>query len=129
MPTLYIAVYKPRYGNHFRWALYLKSESPKVFEVIGEHPQFQRNVVEMNAEDIEGHVANVMVGEVNDGDVPALESIVQGQNSDNDTVLWDCQDYVLEVMENLAGEYVIDGDDECYAKGRREAMMKYHGFM
>ena len=46
---------------------------------------------------------------------------------DNTTVEWNCQDYVLEPLEELCEECVLDEDDEDYEKGIRKAKRKYFG--
>jgi hypothetical protein len=38
---------------------------------------------------------------------------------DNETTEWDCQDYVLEILDNLEEEFVLDSDDEDYIDARQ----------
>lgn len=37
---------------------------------------------------------------------------------------WDCQDYVLEILDNLEEEFVLDRDDEDYIEARQILMDK-----
>lgn len=127
MSKLYIAVYKPHTGNYFHWALYLKGKPSKVFEVTGEHPRFQRNVIETKPESTGRHIENIRIGEVNDTDMRQFLTIMSAQNIDNVTTGWDCQDYVLEAMDTLVEECVIDDEDESFVKGKKKAMKKYYG--
>lgn len=43
---------------------------------------------------------------------------------DNETVEWDCQDYVLEVLKKLEDEFVLDGEDEEYCEARKDLKKK-----
>lgn len=127
MPQVYIAVYRPRNGNYHHWALYVKSTPSRIFEVTGSHPDFMRNVVESKPESTNRHVESIEVGDVSEGDMCEFNSIMRRVEVDNDTVDWNCQDYVLEALEALAEECVLDEDDENYGKGIRKAKRKYFG--
>ena len=37
---------------------------------------------------------------------------------DNETVEWDCQGYVLDILDNLADEFILDPGDEDYRDSR-----------
>lgn len=127
MPKLYIAIYRPRTGNYYHWALYLKSMPPKIFEVTGSHPEFAQNVVKSKPESTNRHVESIGVGDINDGDVPEFYSIMSKVEVDNDTLDLNCQDYVLEALEELAEECVLDEDDREYKTGMRKAKRDYYG--
>lgn len=43
---------------------------------------------------------------------------------DNETSEWDCQDYVLEILDRLQEDYVLDEDDEDYQEARKELWSK-----
>lgn len=73
------------------------------------------------------HVESIGVGDVNDGDVPEFYSIMSKVEVDNDTLDWNCQDYVLEALEELAEECVLDEDDREYKTGMRKAKRDYYG--
>ncbi|KXG52958.1 uncharacterized protein PGRI_000080 [Penicillium griseofulvum] len=97
-PKLYVVFYRPRYGNYHHWALYVDDEDvPMIFEVIGQHPNFMRNVVKAKAEKSKSFLGKEYVG----------------------TVEWDCQDYVLEILDKLEDEFVLEEDDEDYREARR----------
>ncbi|KAM0714519.1 hypothetical protein Q7P37_009815 [Cladosporium fusiforme] len=127
MPKVYIAVYRPRDGNYYHWALYVKSTPSKIFEVTGSHPNFERNIVQAKPESTNRHVENIEVGDVSEGDMSEFYSIMRRVEVDNETVDWNCQDYVVEALEALVEECVIDEDDEDYKKGIRKAKKKYYG--
>lgn len=127
MPKVYIAIYKPRSGNYYHWALYVKSKPPRIFEVTGSHPDFERNIVESKPESTNRHVESIEVGDVNEGDMKEFRTIMNKVEVDNDTVDWNCQDFVLESLDALTEECVLDEDEEDYKKGVRRAKRKYYG--
>lgn len=45
---------------------------------------------------------------------------------DNETVEWDCQDYVLDILDNLEEEFILDCDDEDY-RAAREILREKRG--
>ena len=46
---------------------------------------------------------------------------------DNETALWNCQDYVIEAINGLYDECIIDEEDEDYKKGKKSAMDSHYG--
>lgn len=128
MPKLYIAMYKPAFGNYEHWALYLDDDGDStVFEVTGEHGSFTRNSLSTDPESSRRHKRNILVGTLNKQDVPDLFKTMDSVEIDNETTDWNCQDYVLEALQKLAEECIIDEDDEDYKRGTEEAKEKYFG--
>lgn len=128
MAQLYIAMYKPRYGNYEHWALYLDDDGEStIFEVIGDHGTFTRNHLSVNPESSRRHKRNIMVGVINKQDIPQLFQIMESVEIDNETTEWNCQDYVLEALDVLCDECVVDEDDKTYKKGIKKAKEKYYG--
>ena len=104
-PKLYVVFYRPRYGNYQHWALYVDDEDvPMIFEVIGQHPNFKRNVVKAKAEKSKSFLGK--------------ENVASTILVDNETVEWDCQDYVLEILDKLEDDFVLEEDDEDYREAR-----------
>ena len=91
MPKIYIAVYRPRSGNYYHWAIYVKGTPPRVLEVTGSHPNFTRNSIEAKPESTDRHVESIKVGDVNEGDVREFYSImgrVEVENGIARTTYW-----------------------------------------
>ncbi|KAI9744121.1 MAG: hypothetical protein M1818_002273 [Claussenomyces sp. TS43310] len=122
---LYIAMYRPRYGNYEHWALILDADDYQTtFEVTGEHGTFERNVLSNNPEQ---PLRRIQVGTINQRDLPELFKIIQGVEVDNETSEWNCQDYVLEALEKLVDECIVDEDDEDLKKGMKKAKDDHFG--
>ena len=125
---LYVAMYKPVEGNYEHWALYLQNgEEDVVYQVIGEWPHFKYNVKETKPENTLLHRRSIFMCEVNDRDIPELKEHVADYPIDNEVESWNCQDYVVEVLQKLEEECVVDGDDRDYKKAMKELVGKHYG--
>ena len=128
MPNLSVAMYKPAEGNHLHWALYLEDASRhSIYEVLGEHPHFKPNVITgKKPNHTVRHQRSIFLYEINSTDLLGFEEVIARVKPQNDVVHWNCQDYVIEVLEYLEEECIIDGEDESYAKAKKE-VEKYFG--
>lgn len=107
-PKLYVVFYRPRYGNYQHWALYLESETENIiFEVIGQHPNFQRNAVSAVPENSRSFISKLYVGVIGKNDVQGVRDAAKTVKVDNETMDWDCQDYVLEILDKLEAEFIL----------------------
>ncbi|KAE8382904.1 hypothetical protein BDV26DRAFT_211224 [Aspergillus bertholletiae] len=129
-PKLYVVFYRPRYGNYQHWALYVDEESNgTIFEVTGQHPSFQRNVVHARPDSSKSYLDKLYIGTLSPDDLKHVAKAAEETGVDNDTLEWDCQDYVLEMLDKLEEEFILESDDEDYRvareklKGRRGAML------
>ncbi|KAE8386928.1 hypothetical protein BDV23DRAFT_175057 [Aspergillus alliaceus] len=120
-PTLYVVFYRPRYGNYQHWALYIDEESDgTIFEVTGQHPNFQRNVVHARPDSSKSYLDKLYVGMLRPDDLKHVAKAAEETDVDNETLEWDCQDYVLEVLDKLEEEFILESDDEDYQAAREE---------
>lgn len=99
--------------------LYLEDKNePLIFEVTGEHPKFERNVVKARPENSRSFLQKIYIGLIRNADVEIVKQTAETVPMDNETVEWDCQDYVLEILDNLEDEFILDHDDEDYCDVR-----------
>lgn len=121
-PELYVAIWKPLYGGNYQhWALYIDdAEGPLIIEVVGEHPNFEPSTSRFRAEDFPDRslLTKQYLGVISKDDIPSICEIVSTVSVDNETVQWDCQDYVLEMLDALEEEYILDRDEEEYRDAR-----------
>ncbi|PWY85024.1 hypothetical protein BO70DRAFT_352130 [Aspergillus heteromorphus CBS 117.55] len=119
LPFLSVAIYHPRYGNFQHWALHLHSSSEDLlFEVDGEHPTFQKVVSHAIPSESPTFIKSVFVGHIGHPDIPTVKDVVNATAVDNETLEWDCQDYVLEILEGCEREAVLDDEDADYVEAR-----------
>ncbi|KFY44761.1 hypothetical protein V494_01331 [Pseudogymnoascus sp. VKM F-4513 (FW-928)] len=130
MPRLFIAMYEAGTGNYEHWALCVDGDgdnAPTIFEVSGEHGTFAKSAVQDEPESRLLHKRNIAVGEVNERDMPELLKVTDDAKVDNETTEWNCQDYVIEILETLYEECIIDEDDEEFKRGMKKVKDKYFG--
>jgi len=126
MARLYVAMYKPIEGNYEHWVLYLENGAEHtIYEVTGEHPSFSKNVTSGRPTSTNRHKRSIFVATVNSSDLPVLREVISGMQPDNSTVHWNCQDYVLEILEKLEEECVIDEEDDEYVTAKRNVKRHY----
>ena len=99
-PKLYVVLYRPRYGNYQHWALYLQTDSDNlIFEVTGSHPNFIYNAVKADPTRSRTFVKVVFMDTVSSDNIATVQNVARTTKIDNETVEWDCQEYVLDVLE------------------------------
>ncbi|KAI1971591.1 hypothetical protein LOZ53_004460 [Ophidiomyces ophidiicola] len=104
-PKLYVVFYRPRYGNYQHWALYLDADDQDV-------------IFEVN------FVGKVFVAVISKNDIPRVHDIVNITPVDNETVEWDCQEYVLDILDKLEDDFILEEEDEEYREPREELKEK-----
>ena len=72
------------------------------------------------------HQRSIFFYEINGTDLPDFEEVIARLKRQNDVVHWNCQDYVIEVLESLEEECIIDGEDKLYVKAKKE-VERYFG--
>lgn len=118
-PYLAVAIHRPRYGNFQHWALHLHTAtSSTIYEVDGEHPHFQKVTSAGHPRDSETFIHSIFVSEVGEPDIATIDAIVDAARVDNETLEWDCQEYVLEILEACEEEGVLDERDGEYWEAR-----------
>lgn len=109
---LYVVMYRPTSGNYEHWALYLDNNGEHTtYEVTDEHPNFKKNQTETRPQNSNRYLRSYKVGTINADDISAFRDEVTKAKVDNETVHWNCQDYVMEIVDALVMECIIDEDD------------------
>lgn len=120
--TIKAVISQPHYGNYDHWALSIQQgRKAFIYEVIGQHGTFTRNVSE-TAEEFEDSARfkeAIELSEFADRDLQAFKQVVEATVVDNETLEWDCQDYVIEILDNLEDAGVLDEDDGEYQEQKR----------
>ena len=118
---IFVVFFRPLDGNYQHWALHLdKEDEHETFEVDGSHPSFQRNVYTTDPRKSFNYIGSIYVGLISSADIPAMHECVASAYVNNETIQWDCQDYVLEILDKLEEELILEGDDEDYRNARED---------
>ena len=125
-PRLFVAISRARYGNYKHWALYLETDDKDLlFEVEGEYPAFHRNHVNDDPRALQGHEELIQLDTISVNEVATVQQQAETVVVDNDTIHWNCQDCVLEILEKLEDECVVDVHDRGYCKAKNRVMRRY----
>ncbi|KAK5260719.1 hypothetical protein LTS03_011385, partial [Exophiala xenobiotica] len=95
-----------------------------IFEVTGSHPNFKRNVMNANPRNSQSYLQMIFLDSINPGEIAMVQRVAQTTAVDNETLEWDCQEYVLDMLEKLEEECIVDEDDENYKKAKRTLKRK-----
>ncbi|MCJ1230280.1 hypothetical protein MMC12_006952 [Toensbergia leucococca] len=126
MPKLHVAMYRPAVGNYEHWALYFENRSEhKIYEVTGEHPHFKPNVIPGKPTSTNRHRRTIFVSDINETDIPEFEKAISAVKPQNSISHWNCQDYVIEVLEKLEEECVVDEDNKAYISAKKQVKKHY----
>lgn len=118
-PQLYVVFYKPRYGNYKHWALYIQhGNNHTLFEVTGSHPNFRKNEVKAEPQSSGSYLGKQFVASLSQSDISLVRGAVAKVKVDNTTVEWDCQEYIMDIIEQLTEDLVLD-EDEDYERALR----------
>ncbi|OAX78315.1 hypothetical protein ACJ72_07381 [Emergomyces africanus] len=107
-PKLHVVFYRPRYGNFQHWALYLDAGD-----------LFRPNVVHSRPERSKNFVGKIFIAIISNEDIQRVYDVVRATPVDNNTVEWDCQEYVLDILEKLEDEFILEEDDESTVQPER----------
>ena len=97
-----------------------KHKESYVIEAVGQPTQFTCHVLKVRPEKLSGFWKDVQLGDVAESAFDSFMEVVEAKEVDNETTEWDCQDYVLELLDDLEEEYVIDVDDEFYQEQKQK---------
>lgn len=75
---------------------------------------------------IQHFLRQFFIAVLGEDDVERVKSAAKSVPVDNETVEWDCQDYVLEILDKLQEVFILDKDDEDYIDVR-EILMEERG--
>ena len=122
MPSLSVAMYKPVEGNHLHWVLHLEDASEHtIYEVLGEHLHYSTNIITGKKPDHTiRHRRSIFLYDINKQDLAEFRKTVSSVQPQNDVALWNCQDYVMDLLGRLEEECIIDEDDKSYTKAKKK---------
>ena len=120
---LEVVFFKLIEGNFDHWALWLH-HGPigynKLFQVAGDYTEMEAQALDEDPRENVRFYQRIAIGDILHSDIPSLETCVQRVPVQNGVALWDCQDYVLDVLDALEIDGFV-GDDQGYARLRRRS--------
>ena len=118
---LFVCIDNPVEGNYFHWSFYVHDATAsgcsqhQVFDVRGEvdwiagRQHYQTAVSTRDPAESSAHKTNILVGRLDREQLPTLIKAIKTVEADNETANWDCQDYVIEILDALGNAELIGG--------------------
>nr|POE77834.1 hypothetical protein CFP56_09477 [Quercus suber] len=131
MPTagLNVAIYNN--GNMFKhWSLFVDgpSEEKFLFHIMGSSTRYRYEKRQSDARASASLSEIVALCKIDTSKISAIEAAAQNAVIHNESAGYNCQDYVLELLEALENDHVIDSRDANYQKKKRTLASKVDGF-
>lgn len=108
-----VVFYRPKpNSNYAHWALDIHNPITglhHIFQVVGKQHDLQAEEIEWNPRDSSKYIRTIKVGQVQSSRFRALVQVLRGVDVQNEVFHWDCQDYVLEVLEELEDAQFVGG--------------------
>lgn len=109
-----------RLSDFYHWTFYIHNPSTglhRQYEVEGEANFLSRNILS-EPPDSSRLIKTIPVGHISQKSIPLLEAVIEKVEIRNDIFSWDCQDYVIEILDALQ-EAELLGEMEGYEDVRR----------
>ncbi|MCJ1422919.1 hypothetical protein MMC29_000799 [Sticta canariensis] len=121
MPSLSVAMYQSEHGVYEHWALHLQNNTTDtIYEVVGELPNFQTHVLLKSPSATKRHKRSVFLCNINETDMALFENVLATLAPANSPEGWNCQNYVLDVIDELEEKGVIENSNEAYIEAKKQ---------
>jgi hypothetical protein len=130
---VWVAIYAGEHRAAYKhWAIFVEDEqnASKSFicHVMGFSRNFRYEQKRRNAYESNKMIEMIQVSHVHRDDLKSLRSVAMAVPIKNEDPTWNCQDFVLQLLEALVVEELID-DDDVYQEGRKKAFLKMEGLV
>lgn len=101
---LTVAIYRPREGNFDHWAFCTYNKQTKeyrIYQVEGLANQLCATVLPKNPEGSDRLIKKILVGHTRESDTNKASEAIQGVQIQTEVSSWDCQEYVIDIMDSL----------------------------
>ncbi|KAJ5804953.1 hypothetical protein N7474_010840 [Penicillium riverlandense] len=132
MPSseLYVAIYCNDSGIYKHWALFVDGptdEEKLVFNILGSSTQYRFEMEESNAFLDPTLIEVFPLCDVDSSKIDAIKDAAQNAVIHNESPGYNCQDYVLELLDDLEAKGIISRNDVEYAKNKQGVKDKQEG--
>jgi hypothetical protein len=128
--TLCVAVFDA--GSMFKhWAVFLDGEGNDkfMFHALGGEGRFRFEERKSNARQSKSISEVIELCKVKGPHIGTVKRIARQMPIHNEIPVWNCQDYVLEVLEELENAGVVSDEDTDYTEQKEKLAAKQEGFV
>nr|KMM68926.1 hypothetical protein CPAG_05249 [Coccidioides posadasii RMSCC 3488] len=97
-----------------------ENDQEVIFKVVRLHPNFCPNVMNSRPECSKNFIGKVLIAVLDKDNIQRVHEIVKNIKVDNNTVEWDCQEYVLDILDSLEAEFIMEEDNKDYHEARKK---------
>ncbi|KAF2167316.1 hypothetical protein M409DRAFT_22743 [Zasmidium cellare ATCC 36951] len=109
---LAVVIYKPQKGNFYHWGLHVRnriSNAHHVFQVEGPQHELEPMRRDVKPYSSSRLLQTVVIGHLRDSDFSVMEQAIRAIEVQNDIPTWDCQEYVIDIMDSLEQRGLLGG--------------------
>lgn len=125
-----VGIYKGG-GVYKHWRLFVEGSEEDdhlILHIIGSSQRFRFEMRAPDANDSSTLLEMVPLCEIPADKVERLVKVAQNQEIHNDIPAFNCQDWILDLLETLERKTIIDGKDEDYKENRQRLKGKAEGY-
>jgi hypothetical protein len=115
--------------KHWKFGLHEEDGSTTLFDIVGDVGNWTPRVKQQNPRNSSNYQGNTPLCDISDSQqtMSIIMTIVQHINAglNSQGAGYDCQDYVLEILDELVNNRIIDPNNEEYVEGRDEVKDNY----
>lgn len=108
---LRVAISKPIWGEYYHWGLDVFNEDEEtrwVVEALGEPHQFTASSDDYDPKSLPRSWKSIHVVRLNDVEIEDIQEVVETVSVRNDLAHWNCQNYVIEILNALEEAKVVE---------------------
>ncbi|KAJ5468089.1 hypothetical protein N7475_005841 [Penicillium sp. IBT 31633x] len=117
-------------GVYRHWGLFIdapQDEDKILLQAAGSDSRFRYESEMKDSRNSEGLVELIPLCDVDLAEITCIKTIASQVTIHNDIRGWNCQDYVLDLLEALEKQQVVDSKDTTYQKQKRLVSSRQEG--
>ncbi|GJP97641.1 hypothetical protein CBS147343_6682 [Aspergillus niger] len=127
---LHVAIFQNHDGVYKHWGLFLDGPTKlekTVFQIMGSSTRYYFEKLNSDARESADLLGLVHLCDVANSHANAIEDAAENMTIHNEAPGYNCQDYVLELLDDLEERGFIDKEDADYRKNRMALERKQEG--
>lgn len=127
---LHIAIYNDG-GVYKHWALFIDGPTDPekiILNIMGSSTRYRFEMRNSNAREEAALLELVYLCHVDNSKINAITDVAQEITIHNEAPGYNCQDYILQLLDELEEKEVLDHGDTSYIQNRKKIEDKQEGF-
>ncbi|KAJ5773546.1 hypothetical protein N7457_008442 [Penicillium paradoxum] len=127
--SLYVALSAGE-GVYKHWGVFIdasQEEDKTLLQAAGSDGRFRFESETKDSRHSEGLVELVLLCDVNVANITSIKTIASQVTIHNEIRGWNCQDYVLDLLDALEKHAVVNGEDAAYQRQKKLVSSKQEG--